>query len=552
MLEQLRETWEALSRRGQISLIAVGVITLASLIAVGVWATRPSWAVLYSDLSPQDAQSVVEHLQEQGVRHQLTSGGTAVQVPREDLYELRIQLAGEGLPDGGSVGFEIFDRSNFSTSDLQNNVNLQRALQGELERSICTLKEIASARVHLALPEERLFSEQQEPPSASVVVNMSGSRLGSAEVAAISQLVASAVPGLDPEAVTLVDTVGRVLTSGADAVGGMQTMAQLEATRAWEDRLRSHLQSMLDSVLGANRSVVRLQATLDFEDQQITRESFDPADRQGVIRREEMTEEQYEGEVSAEVGGPAGIEGAMTDGRGGGGSYQHRHETREYDYARLHEQISSPPGRLQRLAVAVVVDESLGTGTAGQVRQLVEAAAGVDVERGDRVTVETMAIEAIKVAEKEAELAQAAEQERARAQSTSRMVRYGGIILMLAMIAGAMLMVSRRLGPLQEPDPDAAEEQTGMGESADPVEEGAPVDAGEGEELDFTPMTFEELEAQTEQGEPEQPASEDAATGGLVDRLSAFGARSPEDFARHLRDWMRESSSAKQTEEDDD
>ncbi|MFW6156251.1 MAG: flagellar basal-body MS-ring/collar protein FliF [Armatimonadota bacterium] len=549
MLEQLRETWEALSRRGQISLIAVGVITLASLIAVGVWATRPSWAVLYSDLAPQDAQSVVEHLREQGVRHQLTSGGTVVQVPRESLYELRIQLAGEGLPDGGSVGFEIFDRSNFSTSDLQNNVNLQRALQGELERSICTLKEIASARVHLALPEERLFSEQQEPPSASVVVNISGSRLSSAQVAAITQLVASAVPGLDSEAVALVDTVGRVLTGGADAIGGMQTMAQLEATRAWEDRLRSHLQSMLDSVLGANRSVVRLQATLDFEDQQITRESFDPVDGEGVIRREEMTEEQYEGEAGEEVGGPAGIEGAVRGGRGGGGSYEHRHETREYDHARLHEQISSPPGRLQRLAVAVVVDDSLGADTAGQVRQLVEAAAGIDVERGDRVTVETMAIEAIKIAEKETELAEAAEQERARAQSMSRMVRYGSIILMLAMIAGAMLMVSRRRGPRQEADTDAADEQVGADEGA---EGEAPAD--EGEELDFTPMTFEQLEAQTEQGEPEQPAatSEETAAGHLVDRLSAFGARSPEDFARHLRDWMRETSPAEQTDEDDD
>ena len=551
MLEQLRETWEGLERRRQITLAAVAVVMLGGLIAVGVWATRPSWAVLYSELSPDDAQAVVERLRDQGVRHQLTAGGSTVQVPRERLYELRIQLAGEGLPGASSVGFEVFDRTSFSTSDLQNNVNLQRALQGELERSICTLDEITSARVHLALPEERLFSELQEAPGASVVVALAGSRLKSAQVAAIGQLVASAVPGLDADAVTIVDTAGRVLTGGLDGAGGMQTMAQLEATRAWEERLRGHLQSMLDSVLGANRSVVRLQATLDFESQQITREHFDPADGHGVIRREEITEEQYEGDGGTEVGGPAGLRGAVEAGRGGGGSYHHRHESREYDYARLQEQISSPPGRLQRLAVAVVVDESLDRGTARQVQQIVEAAAGIDPARGDRVTVETMAIEAVRLAEKEAELAEATAAERAREQTVSRAVRYGGVILMLAMIAGAMLMVSRRLGPQEEPELGMDEEAQTGDDTPDATADAEP--AGDDEELEFTPMTFEELQSQTE-GEvgAEQPVEERASSEGVIDRLSAFGSRSPEDFARHLRTWMSEAAPAEGEAEDEE
>ncbi|MBD3292907.1 MAG: flagellar M-ring protein FliF, partial [Armatimonadia bacterium] len=348
MLEQLKETWQGLERRQQISLIVLGALMVGGLVAVGFWATRPTWAVLYSELAPQDAKSVVERLDEQGVAYRLAEGGTVVQVPRERLYELRIQLAGEGVPGGANVGFELFDHSSFSTSDLQNNVNLQRALQGELERSICTLEEIASARVHLALPEERLFSEEQEPPSASVVVGLGASRLRTPQVAAITQLVASAVPALDADAVTVVDTAGRVLTGGVEGAGGMQTMAQLEATRAWEDRVRGHLQTMLDSVLGANRSVVRVQATLDFQSQQITRESFEPPDGQGVVRREEITEESYDGTGASEVGGPAGLEGGQTPDRNGRGSYEHRHETREYDYARLQEQISSPPGTVRR------------------------------------------------------------------------------------------------------------------------------------------------------------------------------------------------------------
>lgn len=547
MLEQLKKTWEGLERRQRISLIALGVLMLGGLVAVAIWATRPTWAVLYSELSPQDAQAVVERLREQGVAHRLAAGGAAVEVPKERLYELRIQLAGEGLPDGESVGFELFDRSSFSTSDLQNNVNLQRALQGELERSICTLEEIASARVHLALPEERLFSEQQEPPSASVVVGLGGSRLGSAQVAAITQLVASAVPSLEPDAVTVVDTAGRVLTGGLEGAGGIQTMAQLEATRAWEERLRGYLQSMLDSVLGTHKSVVRVQATLDFQSQQITRETLEPSDGQGVITREDVTEEQYEGNAGSGAGGPAGLEGAVERARGEGGSYEHRRELREYDYARMQEQVSSPPGALQRLAVAVVVDEGLDAGTAGQVRQLVEAAAGIDGERGDQVTVEMMAIEAVKVAEKEAELAEAAEAERARAQTMGRAVRYGSVILMLAMIAGAMLMVSRRLGPTDEAAfGDDAEEEGAEAIEAD-TEDAAPGE--EEEELEFTPMTLDELQAQTEQKEPE---AEQSAVQGVVGRLSEFGSRSPEDFARHLRDWMREAATADESEDERD
>lgn len=548
MLEQLRQTWQGLERRQQASLVALGALMLGGLIAVGLWAARPAWAVLYSELSPQHAQAVVEQLREQGVSYRLAQGGTAVLVPQERLYELRIQLAGEGLPAGSNAGFELFDHASFSTSDLQNNVNLQRALQGELERSICALEEIASARVHLALPEERLFSEHQEPPGASVVVRLANSRLGNPQVAAITQLVASAVPALQPDAVTVVDTLGRVLTGGPDGAGGLQTLAQLEATRAWEERVRACLQSMLDSVLGANRSVVRVQATLDFQSQQITREAFEPPDGEGVLRTEEITQEQYEGTGGAEVGGPAGLDGSAAPSRGDGGSYEHRHEKREYDYARVHEQVANPPGRLQRLAIAVVIDEGLGDATVGQVRGLVEAAAGLEPERGDQVTVEMMAIEAVKVAEKEAELVEVAEAARTRAQSIGRALRCGSVIVMLAMIAGAMLMVSRRLGAGREAH-DAGEESSGP-EAAAPR---APEEEAEGaeEELEFAPMSVRELRAQTGETPPAEQAGADARER-LVDRLSDLGTRSPEDFARYLSGWLKEPAGSGRGDDDGD
>ncbi|MGD9498025.1 MAG: flagellar basal-body MS-ring/collar protein FliF [Armatimonadota bacterium] len=535
MLERLRQTWDGLERRQQASLAALAVVMVGAVVLVGVWATRPSWAVLYAELSPQDAQAVVEQLKEQGVPYRLAAGGTTVQVPQQRLYELRLQLAGEGLPASSTVGFELFDRASFSTSDLQNNVNLQRALQGELERSITTLEEIASARVHLALPEERLFSDEQEPPSASVVVGLRGGRLSTAQVAAIGQLVASAVPGLEPEAVTVVDTAGRVLSGGWDQGGGLQTMAQIEATRAWEESVRSHLQSMLDSVLGAHRSVVRVQAALDFQSQQLTREALEPPDGTGVVRREESTREQYQGSAPGEIGGPAGL--TATEVRSvtgaGGGSYEHTTQSREYDYSRLSEQISTPPGRLQRLTVAVVIDESLPSHVAGQVQQLVETAAGADPERGDRITVEAMAIEAIKVAEEEAKLAEAAQARREREQSLQRGARYGAVVLVLAMVAAALAMLSRRLAPPQGGD-EPASPQSGPSE---------PERQPGSDTLEFAPVSVQHLQDLAH----EVPAAEPA----LAARLSELGTRSPEDFARQLYRWMSPEEGARAPRDED-
>lgn len=536
MLEQLKRSWEALDRRRQTTLVLSALVMVGGMIAVGTWATRPSWAVLYSDLSPADAQAVVEQLQEQGVPYRLAAGGTTVQVSQERLYELRIALAGEGLPASSPVGFELFDRTSLSTSDLQNNVNLQRALQGELERSITTLEEITSARVHLALPPERLFSEETQPPSASVVVGLRSGQLRTAQVSAIAQLVASAVPGLEPQAVTVVDTTGRVLSGGWDQSGGLLTMAQIEATRACEERLRAHLQSMLDSVLGAHKSVVRVQATLDFQSQELTRETLDPSDGPGVLRREETTEERYSGAAApGEVGGAAGLTGSTgLASPGERGDYEHRRQTREYEHARAREHTMTPPGRLQRLTVAVVIDESLGSAAARQVEDLVATAAGIDPDRGDVVTVQTMKIEAIKVAEEEARLAAVDQAQRERARTWQRAVRYGVLLLTFAMAAAGMMLFVRQLRSLQVPSEGIAQSATYPAETA-AAPAAARSEAAE-DTLDFTPISADELRA----------ATEESADDGeqLVARLTELGSQAPEDFARQLRGWIGPGSAA--------
>ncbi len=520
MLSQIANLWAQLERRQQTTLLVLGFAIVAGLIGMAWWISKPLYAVLYAGLSAEDAAAVVEQLREQSISYRLKAGGGTVEVPQEKLYELRLELAGKGLPHTSVVGFELFDRASFSASDLENSVNLQRALQGELERSISTLDEVTSARVHLALPEERLFTEQQQQASAAVVVGLSGGRLTPLQVGAITQLVASAVPNLPPDAVTVVDTAGRILSGGWDEAGGFRTLAQFEARRAYEDRLRDHLQSMLDAVLGAHKSVVRVQAALDFQSEDLTKESVEPAAGEQMVTREEITEETYSGEA-AETGGPAGIATALpTEISEGGGSYSHKHESREYDYSRNVEQIHKPPGRLQRLTVAAVIDEELGMSLVAKVSDLITAAAGIDPERGDQVTVETMKIDAIAVAEEAAKAAEQHAASRASERSMRRALHYGSFLLMAAMVAATLYLFLRRLAALPQPAPApaAVAERAEPGEETEPAEQAAAAE----QTTEFPPA----------------PASQEEAPAELVSELSTIGADAPDVFARQLRGWI--------------
>ncbi len=524
MFDQIANFWTRLAPGQRMSVVALTVVLIGGLAAMGYWVSRPSFTVLYSGLSPEDASSVVEQLREKGIPFQLTSGGSTVQVPYEKLYELRLQLASNGLPNSSVVGFELFDRASFSTSDLQNNVNYQRALQGELERTIITMNEVITARVHLALPEERLFTREQQEATASVVLSLNAGQLGPSQVSAVTQLVASAVPNLDVRAVTVVDTSGRVLSGGWDEAGGLQTLAQLQARRAYEDRLREHLQSMLDAVLGRHMSVVRVQADLDFESQELSRETLESPGGDPMVTHEETTEESYSGS-GGETSGPAGI--ASTGARAAaqtGGSYEHKRESREYEYSRNVEQVRRPPGQLKRLTVAVVIDDTLEASADTKVREIVAAAAGISPERGDQVTVESMAIDALKLAEEEDKLAAAAQAERNKSNSLRTTLRYGSFLVMAAMVAAAMFMLSRRLTALPASQPEQS-----VGASASlPQSDAVGSSAQPAADVEIPPISVEQL-----QNPPSAGASQP-----LAEELSSMGSETPEDFARQLRTWM--------------
>jgi flagellar M-ring protein FliF len=495
MLSQVQQLWTNLDTRARAMIIGVAALCVAALVALLRFGSAVEMTALYTGLAAEDAAAIVEKLKAERVPYRLSEGGATVTVPQEKVYELRIGLAKEGLPASGQVGFEIFDRSSLPGTQFSNQVNYQRALQGELARTIGAMQEVRSARVHLVLPEESLFSEKTKASAAVVVQPASGHELTPDTTAAIAQLVASAVKDVPAGEVTVVDTNGRVL-HGPELGGSPGALAgtQLQIRQQYEERLAHSLQSMLDSVLGPSKSVVRVRTELDFDAQEVKTEALTPgAGGRGLVTTEKVKSEQYQGSAGG-TGGSAGLEAnitapAVTVREGRGGSYTQKDETREYQYSRNSTSIVKAPGCVKALSVAAIIDEELPGTAEEQVRQLLTAAAGAQSDRGDTVTVQRMKISAAEAAQSQE--AALAKQERSQNLRTwGRTALRSGMSLIAAVIlfltVNTVLKQMRSAALVAVPSPGAWENTTGEpGRGADshaplptiPQPE-SPVDAG--------------------------------------------------------------------------
>ncbi|MCX5905780.1 MAG: flagellar basal-body MS-ring/collar protein FliF, partial [Deltaproteobacteria bacterium] len=233
LFEQLNQLFASPSQRRLVLVMVVVILSLAGFGSLIFWNQQPDFQVLFSNLTQEDMGEMVGKLKEKKIPYQLSSDGKAILVPRDQVYEIRLTLAGEGLPKGGGVGFEVFDRTNLGATDFVQKLNYQRALQGELARTIRQIKEVEQARVHIVTPRESLFVEDRKKPTASVFVKTrSGMSLGPAQVEGIVHLVASSVEGLDFGSITVVDTSGKILSKRADTSPiGQLTSSQLEYQR---------------------------------------------------------------------------------------------------------------------------------------------------------------------------------------------------------------------------------------------------------------------------------------------------------------------------------
>lgn len=336
-------------------MLALAIATIPMLMMLG---KEPELVVLFSQLDSEDTRAIIQELGKQGVTYEVGEGGNTIQVPAERVHELRLQLASVGLPESAGVGFEIFDRTSLGVTPFTQQINYRRALQGELARTISQISQVDRVRVHLVIPEKRLFASEQKPAQAAVVLTLKrGNSLGGANVQGIVHLVASSVEGLEPSQVTVVDNHGEVLSQNAANEEAQLTATQIETQRGVEHDLEQRVQTMLDQVLGRDKSVIRVTAPLEFRQVEITEETFDPNSQ--VVRSENRSQEKV-----TERGSQAGVPGVrsnvpndltLTSGVGAKEA-KRKNETLNYEVNRKVSKIIEPTGAIKWLSVAVLVD----------------------------------------------------------------------------------------------------------------------------------------------------------------------------------------------------
>ncbi len=377
---------QGLTLRQKISITVVATVVVVGLILLVIWVNKPGMGVLFSNLASQDANKIVEKLREKTIPYELSDGGKTILVPQNQIYELRLTLSGEGLPQSSVIGYEIFDKTNLGVSDFVQKLNYRRALEGELARTIAQLEEVEGARVHIVLPEKTLFKEDQKPATASVILKLrSEGRLRQENIQGISHLIASSVEGLEVNNVTILDSRGNLLSTNQNT----NTLAALSSTqyelqRNVENYLASKAQSLIDGVVGSGNAIVRVNAELDFKQAQRTIEQYDPST---VVRSEQNIQEKS---VISDTLPPSSKNNQITN----------------YEIGKTVEHVVDNVGSIKRLSVAVLVNDVVkivvkdgkqvpeykprSSEQMTQLTDLVKQTIGFDAQRQDQISVQNI------------------------------------------------------------------------------------------------------------------------------------------------------------------
>ncbi len=397
--KQVSQFWSKQSGSQRITMI---VLLLAAAILIPVlisWATTPSYSVAYSGLSETDAGQIVQNLEEAGIPYRLKSSGT-IEVPTNQVYDARLKMAVAGLPSSSTVGYELFDGSTLGMTEFTQKVDYQRALEGELERTIGSLDAVQAVRVHIVTPDKSLLTSDQNPTTASVTVQEKGGKtLDASQVRAITNLVASSVEGLQPENVVVVDSQGNMLAGGSsnsDSASTTQSDSQRAAEAAAASDIRSRVQSMLDTILGPDKAVVQAAVSMNWTQKETTSNTYDPTAQ--VVRSSDKVSESYGGDASATGGIPGASSNlptpAPTTTAGANStSYQRSEETINYEISQVQSKEVVSPGQVDRISVSVMVDNITDQNQLQTIKNAAAAAAGIDETRGDQIVVDSMAFD---------------------------------------------------------------------------------------------------------------------------------------------------------------
>ncbi|MBI4774900.1 MAG: flagellar M-ring protein FliF [Deltaproteobacteria bacterium] len=527
-LQVIKEFFDGLSPARKFSFFLILALVVAGLIAIILWGNKIDYRPLYADLNPQDANAIVEALKSKKIPYRLDANGTAISVPVEQYGDARLFLAGEGMPSGGSLGYELFDKAKLGMSEFLQKVNLRRALEGELAKTISHIEEIRLARVHLVIPERALFADEQQPATASVVLTMAKNAvLTQGQIKGIVNLVSRSIEGLSPQNVSIVDNSGNTLYGGVEIDGaGMLSQTQHELKSRIESALQRKVTKILEQTIGKNKVVVQVDADVNFTETKQTKEIYDP--EQSAVRSEQRQNEESMGGGMSPAGVPGvkpNVEGQVNES-GAVGQNVHRKsgETINYEITKVVQDSFEPGGDIQKLSLAVLVDgaytkETDQTGAEkptyvprspeemAKYKTIVQNAIGYDEVRGDSVEVVNLPFERVEVDK---------DFERMYVEAERRLfwapyVKYG-IMLALAMVV--IFFVVR---------PVLKSILTARPEKAPPAER----------------LLTEEDRVRLEMTK-ELSKAEEAEKKPAVERVRELAAEDPEHMARLMRSWMKE------------
>lgn len=412
-MEQFRKLIASLTLGQRIMIVAAAVLVTAGGLGLMHWRKESDFRPLFSNLSPEDAAAVVQKLRESGDEFRLDQGGTTVLAPSARIAELRLDLASAGLPKSGRIGFELFDKTNFGATEFTEKVNYRRALEGELERSIMTLTEVESARVHVTFPRDSVFLESQQPAKASIVVRLRpGTHLSKQNVLAVTNLAASAVEGLTPEAVSVIDAQGNLLGRPRPqnaAADSQPPDANLDYKQKIEADLLNKVNATLEPLLGAEKFRTGITVDCDFSRSEQSEESLDPT--KSVMLTSMRTDEETGATGTSGVPGTASnLPRPTARPDAAGRNVSHHTENVTYQTSRTVRHTILPQGSVKKMSLSILVDQEMhwqGVGAKARriisppspeklkaIRDLVAGVVGITPERGDQILVESLPFDA--------------------------------------------------------------------------------------------------------------------------------------------------------------
>lgn len=503
----------------------VAVVGTVALLLAGFmifrWASTPSYAPLYSNLSSSDASAVIDKLDSQGVSYKITNGGATVMVPKDKVYSTRISLSGQGLPSSSDSGYSILDKQSLSTSQFQEQTNFKRAMESELSRTIEALNGVQTAVVHLALPQKQVFADQQDPATASVLVSTKpGVTLGAEQVQAIVHLVASSIDGLDPDKVTVTDSAGHLLTS-ADGTDGVAASTRNQQVEDYQNETSQRVQAMLDRVLGPGHSTVAVTANLDF-DKSVTETKSYTYNEKNVPLSETKNVEKFTGPgAGSSLTGVVGPDGAMDSSStttGTDSQYEKSSDTADNAVDTKVEHRETAPGSVRNLHVGVVLDAAVARSlNPNEIQTLIASTIGIDPQRGDTVQVSSLPFDHSAEKAAAAELS-AAKKADAHAQQMT-LLRNSGLVVLILLVLLLAWLKGRKHARARAQATSYVVEQL----RRDALERSG----GEAQvEPSAAMLALESLEH--------------SEADGIRDELTALVERQPEDVAALLRGWLVE------------